>query len=173
MSYIELSQKLKSNLAEQAHDSDCYAKLRKILKDRGIDVRAQLKRMDAGLDESLVRVALSVLAITGSYSKGGQDRDDVINDGIAFFTDPESATQYRNLSNVYFGTKNYDQWRGQASYHEYCMGPRHGNICFSIGLYKEARNRELSVEEREACIYLLRNFQVVESARLTAKEQAA
>ena len=78
---------------------------------------------------------------------------------------------YGDLWRVFFGTKNYDQWSGQRCDCEYGCGPRHGSICFRIGLTDAARKRrqaDLSADEVEAAIYYLVNLERVQEAERVA-----
>jgi hypothetical protein len=45
------------------------------------------------------------------------------------------------LRGGYFGTKNYDSWRGQREDGQYNSGPRHGTTIFAVGLQPAFRQR--------------------------------
>lgn len=173
MSYLELTKQLEACKADQKNARRDFDALIKALKDEEAKVRQQLGLLDAGVCEDKVQIAMSVLYLWGSYRNGGKDRNEVLSDAIKYFISPAEAKEYRDLKNVYFGTKNYDRWYGQASYHEYGYGPKHGSTVFAVGLKEGARKRDLTDQEREACIYVMRNFETIENARLIAREQAA
>lgn len=129
--------------------------------------RTFMARTEAGLDLDKIRLAETVAYVT-DYSRGGDDRDYARQDAIKWFADVPVTTRINNLRSTYFGTKNYDRWSGQRSDHSYGMGPRHGSTCFEIGLREDARNRDLTAEEREAAIYYLVNIEVIQKSRVSA-----
>lgn len=133
--------------------------------------KTALNRAEGGLDLDKIAVAETILRVT-DYSRGGEDRNSARSDAIRqFSTGRPVRPHYGDLWRVRFATKNYDRWSGQRSDSEYGMGPRHGSLCFEIGLTAEARRREqsdLSSAETEACVYYLVNLERIQSAALKA-----
>lgn len=128
-----------------------------------------LLRTEAGLDTAQIALAETVM-YAWDYARGGSDRDSARQDAIKWFTTGKAG--YRGLRHEYFGTKSYDRWHGQREDHEYGCGPRHGSMIFEIGLKREARDRELTAEEREACIYYCVNLERIQAITAAAKEAA-
>jgi hypothetical protein len=126
-----------------------------------------------GLDFEKISLAETVMYVSGDFQKAGEDREKCRTQAVHWFATNESRGRYGNLKFEYFGTKSYDRWYGQGSDHEYGFGPRHGSIIFSIGLEREARQRDLTPEEREACIYYLLNLTTIQEAQKQAKIPAA
>ena len=122
--------------------------------------------MADGLDTEIVSLAESVM-YASDLSKAGEDGASVIRDAIKWFAGENVG--YRGLKEEFFGTKNYDRWRGQRCDCTYGCGPGHGSICFSIGLLREACNRDLTDAEKDACIYYLMNLKKIQDARKSAK----
>ena len=65
------------------------------------------------------------------------------------------------LKSNYLGNKRYD------SYYQECnckigMGPSHGTICDRIELLRDVRTRNLTDEEKDACIYYLSNIEKIQ-----------
>lgn len=153
---------LKSTIAsaEKAHQDE-MARLRAWLSNE----QTFIAQNEAGLDTDKIALAETILHVT-DYRKGGQDRDSARQDAILWFGTGKAG--YRGLRHEFFGTKNYSGWSGQRCDCGYGMGPRHGSICFRIGLKEEARARDLSDAEREAAIYYLINLERIQAARVAA-----
>ena len=131
-------------------------------------LNAEIALHGAGIDTAKVTLARTVLKVYGSYARGGQDRASVIRDAIDWLATGRCSA-YCGLDGADFGTKNYDRWSGQRSDHEW-GGPRHGSICFQIGL--KDRKAPLTDEQREAALYFLTNIEVIQAAEASAKEAA-
>jgi hypothetical protein len=124
-----------------------------------------LQQEASGLKVDQIALAESVMYVKG-YERGGEDRESVVQDAIKWFAKPPSnVISLYDLRTMYFGTKNYDRWRGQRCDCSYGCGPRHGSVCFEVGLLPDARKRELLPAEREACLYYLLNIVAIEEAR--------
>lgn len=65
------------------------------------------------------------------------------------------ANGFKWLKRGYYGAKHYDRWSYQDSDHDYRYGPSHGRIVSEIGLKPDARERDITPEETEACLYAL------------------
>lgn len=146
-------------------------------------LRAEIQKCEAllnmsadGLDAGMVALAKTIVRAT-DYERGGDERASCIKDAIKQFSTGEPVRKhYGDLWHVCFATKNYDCWRGQRSDHEYGFGPKHGSICFEVGLTQETRKRaqcDLSPEEVEATIYYLLNIERIQAAEKTAAKMAA
>ncbi len=101
-----------------------------------------------GIDGDKYELALSVMQLNTKYM-GGEAKE-VIGRAI-----DDIANGCKLLKVRYLGTKNYDRWNGQAFTCSYGYGPSHGYEVFSIGLKPDARKRDLTEDEEEACIYTL------------------
>ena len=133
------------------------------------DQKTIVLRAGEGIDLTKVTLAETIL-YAGNHKNGGEDWNGARQDAIKWFaTCARVGTNpyYGDLRTTYFGTKNYDRWHGQREDHEYGMGPRHGSICFEIGLRKEARTRDLTDAEREAAIYYLVNLERIQTTKVT------
>lgn len=145
---------------------------------RGIirDAEAVLLSTEAGLDAEKIALGKTVIYVT-DYTRGGQDRASCVSAAVKqLATGVPIRLHYGDLWKCYFGTKNYEGWIGQRSDHEYGYGPRHGSICFEVGLTRGARERkqaDLTAEEIEAAIYVLLNVERIQAAEKLAAQKAA
>lgn len=137
------------------------------LKRQIADRQTLLNQTEAGLDRSAIELAETVLVVT-DYSRGGDERNHARQKAIQWLSSQTPACGYGSLRYEYFGTKNYDRWNGQAVSCQYGYGPSHGSVCFSIGLTKQARERDLTPEEADAAIYYLLNIERIQAARVPA-----
>lgn len=103
-----------------------------------------------GVPLDVVRTAESVLEVRGRGRAGDHEARAMIAAAI-----DDLAGGARELRHDYFGTKDYDRWRGQGVKCEYGRSPSHGSVVFSIGLRDDARRRELEPDEVEASILYL------------------
>lgn len=127
-----------------------------------------LERTATGLDLDKIALAETVIYAT-TYDNGGEDRDSVVRDAIKkIAAGIPMGEEYCNLRTHSFGTKNYDRWQGQRSNHPYGMGPRHGWLCFQVGLWPDARDRDLTEAECDACIYYLLNLREIQHSKVSA-----
>ena len=135
---------------------------------------AALLQIESQLDLAKIALAETVLYVSGAYEDAGEDRDICRTQALHWFATGKSTDGYFDLRLHYFGTKNYDRWRGQQSNHEYGCGPSHGSVVFSIGLRSEFRmqNRMLLETEKEACAYYLVNLATIQRTRKEAKVPA-
>lgn len=152
---------LKAALA--AHEA---AASRETARLRGEIAKRQtlLNQTEAGLDLARIALAETVLAVT-DFSKGGDDRNKARQDAINWLGTQTPVGGYGSLRYEFFGTKNYDGWRGQQVSCQYGYGPRHGSVCFSIGLLPDARKRDLTPEEADAAVYYLLNIERIQAAQ--------
>lgn len=69
----------------------------------------------------------------------------------------------KHLAKEFYGNKNYGSYYQRCDC-QYGYGPRHGSICEEVGLRSEYRGEELTDEEKDACIYYLKNFKKIYDA---------
>lgn len=168
----ELRRQLEQHLSDAKKGEE---ELRRHIQERANILAAS----DMGLDLEKIELAKKVVYVRGEYAKGGRDRDSVVSDAInQLATGVPTRQTFSDLWRTYLGTKNYDAWSGQRSDHEYGYGPRHGSICFAVGVNSDIRQSrapfDLTSEEVEAAIYFLTNIQRVQEAeRKAALEGAA
>lgn len=116
-----------------------------------------------GVDLERLNHGQHVIYIHGDYRKVGGESAGCIPDAKA-----DLVAGAPRLKRQYFGTKDYDRFRGQRTDCEYGMGPRHGHIVFEIGLTRAAREMELTAEMIEDALYVLANIDKVIDARKVA-----
>jgi len=154
--------------------------LNKLLKESAA-ARLAIETASAGLDAEQIAIAEDVIAVHGRLDRPvGESRGrraKVVSDAIEWLThcDDADALRARKLPNFhtnYFGIKNYSGFGDQRSDHQYGYGPRHGGIVFKIGLHGKHRNTDLTPEQRNACIYYLRNLERIQNAQVAATEAA-
>lgn len=76
------------------------------------------------------------------------------------------ALNHPHLSEKYYGNKRYGSFY-QGSDHTYGMGPSHGHIVDEVGMKHESRGQMLCDEEKDACIYYLKNYSKIKQAKQT------
>lgn len=72
------------------------------------------------------------------------------------------------LKKHYFGNKEYSGFHQRCDC-EYFFGPKHGGISERIQLNVEYRGKDLTDDQKDACIYYLKNYKRIQSLRQTAK----
>jgi len=150
-----------------AHEQSAAGKSEALKREIAAHLTA-LQRAEAGLDLERIELAETVVFAT-NHANGGSEWNGARQDAIRFIaTGKPLQPPYGDLRREYFGTKNYDRWRGQREDHNYGMGPRHGSVCFRIGLTEKARCRELTEAERDAAIYYLLNLERIQNSRASA-----
>ena len=116
-----------------------------------------------GINIELVQLAETVIYVRGNpYAKTddpGILADLAVND---------IANGCTHLKKEFFGNKTYSGYYQRCDC-TYGYGPSHGGIRDEVGLHSEARKRELNDEEKDACIYYLKNY----AAIMTAHKQIA
>lgn len=101
-----------------------------------------------------------VLAKTVMYTRGNItiENDDRVN--LAELAVKDIANRTSKMRTEYFGIKSYSGFV-QLDNHRYGLGPKHGSTIAAVGLCPDARERDLTVEESDACIYFLNNFDII------------
>jgi len=120
-----------------------------ILKLRRLEVIAL-----AGMDLEKIQMAEKILYWSGkpwSLCEG-----ELLTDLACI----DIANDHPHLSKRYFGNKQYESFY-QRTDCEYGYGPRHGHIVDAIGMKDESRGQVLCTEEKDACIYYLKNLQSI------------
>ena len=158
--YFELSDQLKKHRADAQAESE---RLTHEIQKR----KAVMNMEEQGFDSEKVALAQTIIHVS-KYSRGGDDKKSVVNDAIRQFSSGEPIRPiYGDLWHVCFGIKNYAGWTGQRCDCAYGMCPRHGSICFSVCVTKEARQQpqsNLTTDEVEAVIYYLTNLERIQAA---------
>lgn len=114
--------------------------------------------LSSDLDLAKIDAARKILYVRGCYTEGGDDRGGVVADAIQDLLNGKPR-----LRTTLLATKSFDRWHGQRSDHAYGYGPRHGTIVFGIGLWQQARDRDLTPDEIEAAIYFLTRLEAIEA----------
>jgi len=130
------------------------------------DVQRLILNESAGLDQKRIDTAERVIYVHGEYGPYGDDQSQ-LNSAVQ-----DIANGCKVMATEFFGCKNFDRFRHQGSPHPYGYGPRHGSICFEIGMTRERRKAlleggTLTQAEKDAAIYYLINLQAI----LEAKQQ--
>lgn len=155
--------KFKDNLKEL---EETYYKNNKEINNKISATQEKINLFKNNLDIEKVKLAETVMRVYGNYKNGEVgDRYSCVQDAIYWFTNLKPKGFARDLTDEYYGCKNYDRWTGQRSDHKYGFGPSHGSIVFRIGLNKENESN-LTEEGREACIYYLLNLQVIQESKV-------
>lgn len=128
----------------------------------------ELNRMEqvgaSGLDIEKVALSESILYCHGDIWQEVGDR----RIGSAAVID--IANDCKHLNERYFGNKVYGSYHQRCDC-EYGMGPSHGSIQEEIGLRKEFRGVPLNDEQKDACIYYLRNYKAIKEAKTVTAQQ--
>ncbi len=130
------------------------------------------KISDTGLDISRVQLAESIISIKGD-PYGNTSEIKMGHRTIAKCAIIDIANGCQHLKTRYYGNKEYSGYYQRCDC-EYGMGPKHGGICDSIQLISDVRSRELTDDEKDACIYYINNYNLVKEAKkLTTEAQKA
>lgn len=122
----------------------------------------------SGVDIEITAIAESVLYREGYYTAAGE-QPSVIRDLIEWLVNQNPANEFRDPKKYYFGCKNYDRWDNQRSDHPYGFGPKHGSTVFALGLKSEFCAKELTEEQRNACIYYLENLKKIDEQKKASR----
>lgn len=164
---------LKARLQEHKHEAE---KTTRELLAEIVARQDVLTKSEMGIDADKVALAKTII-YAGNHRNGGADWRSCVSDAIKQLATGEPVrVHYGDLWRVYFGTKNYEHWVGQRSDHDYGFGPKHGGICFSIGVTEAACKRgqaDLRADEVEACIYYLTNLKRIQEAESEAAAKVA
>lgn len=121
--------------------------------------------VESGFDVIKIQIAESVLSVSGNpygNADGGQGKK------IAERAIIDIAKNTPFMRNSYFGNKRYSGYYQESS-HSYGMGPSHGSVVDEVGLKQDARKRDLTDDEKDACIYYLKNYVAITEAKSSLK----
>lgn len=125
-----------------------------------------------GFDSEKVRRACAVIDVRGEYARAGDERAWAVDTAVKALLAGGAA-----LRTDYVGTKNYAHWHGQSITCSYGNGPKHGSVCFSIGLTRGVRERAtaplLTEQEIDDAVFYLRNLERIQEAEREARAAAA
>lgn len=113
-----------------------------------------------GFDVVKIQLAESILSVSGNPygdADGGGKK-------LAERAVIDIANNTSFMRKQYFGNKRYSGYYQESS-HSYGMGPSHGSIVDEVGLKQDARKRDLTDEEKDACIYYLKNYTAIKEAK--------
>lgn len=154
-------------VAESAEKSKELNKLRKDFKSKETDLLneiAQLTRLveltEKELDVIRIQLAESILYVRGNpYGRTDQGGATLADRAII---DIANGVDY--MRQGYYGNKTYSGYYQESS-HPYGYGPKHGGICDEIGLHNGTRDRVFTDDEKDACIYYLKNYVVIQASK--------
>ena len=137
------------------------AHLKKIVAiDKAITEMDRLEKLSlSGLNIQKIQMAEKIIYCSGDVDKLVDGR--ILTEVAAL----DIAKGHPHLKTMYFGNKRYDGFY-QSSDHAYGYGPKHGSIVDRISMKDESRGQVLCEEEIEACIYYLKNYSKIKTARL-------
>tara|TARA_R100000781_G_scaffold109216_1_gene74087 strand:+ start:3102 stop:3593 length:492 start_codon:yes stop_codon:yes gene_type:complete len=107
--------------------------------------------IDSNIDLNKLQLAESVLIVSGNP----------VGKNIHHRAISRMANNPDSLKREFIGNKRYEGYYQECDC-EYGYGPRHGSIVDRIGLNNSARNRDLTEEEKDACIYYLTNIEKIQ-----------
>lgn len=161
---IELSQAITSLQKEIADENKHYSEVMTELQGKLEKVLRERELFSAGIDLEKLRLAETVFSFLGDPTISrhgdypdqhrGDTRTKLIEDAIRLIAASPDA-----LSQNYLGVKNYASFGDQREDHKYFMGPRHGDIVFSVK--RKTPKTSLTDAEREAGIYYLLNWKTI------------
>lgn len=107
-----------------------------------------------------VLIAENVMRVEGNI----YGRTDGNSATIAYDAIIDIANGCQKLKKEYFGNKKYSGYYQRCDCN-YGYGPSHGVIVDRIGLKDEYRKTELSDDEKDACIYYLKNYEAIVASK--------
>lgn len=120
----------------------------------------ELERIESAamndLNIDYIQIAESILRVYGNP----YGITDNCESTIAYYAITDIATGCNHLKKEFFGNKRYSGYY-QRNDCNYGYGPSHGSTVDYIGLKDDARKRDLTGEEKDACIYYLRNYKKI------------
>jgi hypothetical protein len=131
----------------------------KLLLENEIKELIEFENMlGVNLDLNKVFIAKNILKCIGDiYGKADAGFGSLVIAELAII---DIANGCKHLKKQYFGNKRYSGYY-QRSNHEYGYGPAHGGIVDEIALASDARERDLTEDEKDACIYYLKNYKLI------------
>jgi len=140
-----------------------FSKNKSQIDDELNDLKIKKQAVLDGLDTEKISRAQHILLIRGEFFNNSE-RTDCVHRAIKDLVSGSAA-----FKTQYFGVKQYSGFGDQGCDCEYFMGPRHGSIVFAVEMNKDARERDLSAEEVEDCLYYLSTLGEYQAAIKKAK----
>lgn len=139
-----------------ANERSTFVKLEKDLLEK----IENFKRLEVigseNIDIEKVQIAEKILEVEGDpYGMTNDCKKTIAESAIE---DIANGCEY--LQKRYFGNKRYDRFY-QREDHEYGYAPKHGHIVDSIGFRRDLLSKELTGDQKDACIYYLKNYQKI------------
>lgn len=103
----------------------------------------------------LIQIAEEIINVSGNPYGITSDQGTIAASAIN-----DIANGCARLKTAYFGNKRYDGYY-QREDHEYGYGPKHGYIVDEISLRETYRNKELTSEQKDACIYYIATYPAI------------
>lgn len=126
----------------------------------------ELKRLENigenNLDLQKIQIAETLLIIRGNPY--GNAESEFGKPPIANVAIIDIANGCPTLKSHYFGNKRYGGYYQRCDC-SYGSCPTHGSIVDEIGLQSEARTKDLTDDEKDACIYYLKNYPLIAEAK--------
>lgn len=112
------------------------------------------------IDIDKVLIAENVMKVEGNiYGRTDRGSSTIAYDAII-----DIANGCPKLKKEYFGNKTYSTFY-QGCNCEYGYGPTHGVIVDRIALKDKYRETEMSDDEKDACIYYLKNYEAIVASK--------
>lgn len=129
-------------------------------KNKLISEIKELKRLEnvgsQGIDLLKVQMAENIIFIKGNpLGKIDSGTTTILDLAIN-----DIAENFHHLKNAYFGNKSYEAFYQRYNC-EYGLGPKHGSVVDMIGLKSQYRDKLITDEEKDACIYYLKNYSLI------------
>jgi len=131
-----------------------YLGLKNKLTSEIAQIGTEIEQCNNGLDVDKIKLAETVIRVTKSSYTTRPKVEECIKSAIRKIVEDGGGTLWKE----YIGLKDYAHWSDQRSDHPYCMGPKHGDITFRIGLTDSVLSRDpqvLTYEEIDAVAYYL------------------
>lgn len=135
-------------------DSDYKSKKTKLISNINKCIEEE-KMLSENLDTDKIKLANSVMYIDGNILR---ENDNYAHLDEMAMKDISLGTP--KLRKEYFGIKRYSGYVQEVEC-EYYSCPTYGSIIAEVGLREGVRDRDLTEEEADACIYLLKNFKKI------------
>lgn len=163
--------KLFEIVAERNEKSIELSKLKKEFeakeKTLSLEIQSLLKlenTAESGFDVVKIQLAESVLYVGGNpYGNADGGGKKLAERAII-----DIANNTQSMRKIYYGNKRYSGYYQESS-HSYGMGPSHGSVVDEVGLKQDARKRDLTDDEKDACIYYLKNYVAITEAKSSLK----
>lgn len=149
-------------VSEKAELNEKLAKARSDFKDLERNLLHEIKELEALeglavnaiLDIEKVQIAKEIISVSGN------PENNCDGEVIADLACIDIANGCKHLRKQYFGNKRYEGFY-QRNDCQYGYGPRHGSICDKVGMSDKFRDAELTDEQKDACIYYLKNLKKI------------